>query len=349
MPRSRNLTNEEHDAKARAVAEYAAKMQAMDVLRKHPLARNAQTPSEVFQYLISILTAKPVMKVYSRPTLDFKDQREANAVEMSTIHPSATEKDFENIINYSELLIVRLAMLIHTEIMVTAELGREVELVNNPRRIKVKLYGSHLIESEEFTKCLSDLVDLDAVYKAVHTVFVDLASHQHPITQDPLSELLKSMATTRIHGAEHTKPIKSNRTLCFDDNITIQSITDQMVLTLFVGHLLTEICLVLLPTTFIAIKLHESHIDFIASSKYDAGISFVPAHNENTVRYHAKYACFDSRDEPESKGVIGVTANGMFDAEKLGMILAQHNQCSRVDIMGWEEIKDKAAYDAYNA
>lgn len=349
MPRLRNLTNEEHDAKARAVAEYAAKMQAMDVLRKHPLARNAQTPSEVFQYLISILTAKPVMKVYSRPTLDFKDQREANAVEMSTIHPSATEKDFENIINYSELLIVRLAMLIHTEIMVTAELGREVELVNNPRRIKVKLYGSHLIESEEFTKCLSDLVDLDAVYKAVHTVFVDLASHQHPITQDPLSELLKSMATTRIHGAEHAKPIKSNRTLCFDDNITIQSITDQMVLTLFVGHLLTEICLVLLPTTFIAIKLHESHIDFIASSKYDAGISFVPAHNENTVRYHVKYACFDSRDEPESEGIIGVTANGMFDVEKLSMILAQHNQCPRVDITSWHALKDKAAYDTIHA
>ena len=344
MPRSRYLTNEEHDAKARAVAEYAAKMQAMDVLRKHPLVRNAQTPSEVFQYLISILTAKPVMKVYARPTLNFKDQREANAVDIS-----ATEKDIENIINYSELLIVRLAMLIHTEIMVTAELGREVELVNNPRRIKVKLYGSHLIESEEFTKCLSDLVDLDAVYKAVHTVFVDLASHQHPITQDPLSELLKSMATTRIHGAEHAKQIKSNRTLCFDDNITIQSITDQLVLTLFVGHLLTEICLVLLPTTFIAIKLHESHIDFIASSKYDAGISFVPAHNENTVRYHVKYACFDSRDEPESEGIIGVTANGMFDVEKLSMILAQHNQCPRVDITSWHALKDKAAYDTIHA
>lgn len=338
-----NLTNEEYDAREKLRAEHVAKSQAMDVLRKHPLAKNAQTPSEVFQYLISIMTAKPVMKVYPHPTLDFKDQREANAA-----NKSATKKDIENIINHSELLIARLAMLIHTEIMVTAEIGREVELANNPRRIKVKLYGSHLIESEEFTKCLSDLVDLDAVYKAVHTVFVDLASHQHPMTQDPLSELLKSMATTRIHGAEHAKPIKSNRTLCFDDTITLQSITDQMVLTLFVGHLLTEICLVLLPTTFIAIKLHESHIDFIASSKYDAGISFVPAHDENTVRYHVKYACFDSRDELEREGIIGVAANGMFDVEKLGMILAQHNQCSRVDVVSWQALQVKATNDAIN-
>ena len=343
MPRSRNLTNEEHDAKARAVAEYAAKMQAMDVLRKHPLVRNAQTPSEVFQYLISILTAKPIMKVYAHPPLDYKAQLEAHALEMSATHPTTTEKDFENIISYSELLIVRLAMLIHTEIRVTADIGREVELVNNPRRIKVKLYGSHLIESEEFTKCLSDLVDLDTVYKAVYTVFVDLASHQHPMTQDPLSELLKSMATTRIHGEEHAKPIKSNRTLCFDDTITIQSITDQMVLTLFVGHLLTEICLVLLPTTFIAIKLNESHIDFITSSKYSSGVSFVPFYNENTVRYHVKYACFDSRNEPEKEGTIGVTADGMFDTEKLGMILAQHHQCSRVDIVSWKALQPKAA------
>lgn len=333
-----------YEAKENARAKFVAEAQSLALLRKHPLIKNTQTPTEVFEYLISIMTVQPVVKTYSCPALGFKEVREIDADSIPV-----TTAELKKIHAHSQLLITRLAMLIHTEILVTAEIGREVDLSNQSRRIKIKLHGSDLIESEWFAECLSELISLDAVHKAVHTVFIDLASHQHPMTQDPLSELLKSITTSRIHGEAPAKPIKSNRTLSFDDSVTIQNTTNQMVLTLFVGHLLTEICLVLLPTTWIAIKFNASHIDFITSSRYEAGISFVPAHEANTEYRYVKYRRIDGYPDVDKEGVIGVISAGMFDTEKLSMILAQHNQCSRVDIISWEEVKDKAAYDAYNA
>lgn len=252
-------------------------------------------------------------------------------------------------VSYLKLLSADICDKIQKKVLMETVIGRDVDIYLDDDMMKIKLYGGAVVESDVFDKCLSGLGDYKTLLFAFYRSLADISTNKHRICKTPVAVTLELLMGLAPHDNKSLDSVVEDLSLRFDKEITVNSITNQTITTLIIAHLLREIMLDNQPSTWVAMKVNETHIDYITSSKDNRSILFTGDLCEGTEYRHVYYFGIDKNGKPIDHRSVCVVSKGMFSIEKLSMILAQHYFLSNVVIVSWQELKDMAAYDAYHS
>lgn len=298
--------------------------------------RLAERATKIFEHLLALLGGTPPLSASHLKYELIGGSKSSSALEADNQIP-----------DYQKSLITQVATLIHQKIMSSVDMGRRVDTTTATDNIKIKFHGGSVIENAVFGDCLSSMTNYEKVFSTTHKIFSQIIIMRHPVTQDAITRFLKMIVSEKLYAEVSLDSAVNSNSLRLDATITNKNVTDHMVISLFICHLLREFMLEALPTTWVALKLNTSHVDYIVSSKDDNGISFTGVHDDTTEYRHVYYRGFKN-DETCEHDTIRVASNGMFSVEKLSMILAQRHYFLKVVVISWQDLKDKAAFDASN-
>lgn len=296
--------------------------------------------ADIPEYILAVLNDVSLSSVKeSRKTRYLGD----NTNEFSS-NPATEAK-----IAYIRSLCADICDKIQEKVLMETIMRRDVDIYLDDDMMKIKLYGGAAVESDVFDDCLRGLSDYKTLLFAFYRTLADITTNKHRICKTPLTVVLELLLGLLPYNDENLDSALNDSSLRFDQEITLSSITNQTIASLIIAHMLREIMLDIQPSIWVAMKVNNTHIDYVTSSKDNRSVLFTGDLLEGTEYRHVYYFGVDKNSNPTEHNTVCVVSKGMFSIEKLSMVLAQQNFLSHVVIVSWQELKDLAAYDAYHS
>lgn len=303
------------------------------------------------EYMLALLkgvTLEDIKKLKPKVIPSHNHNPSTEALE-TVSHQNLSPDDSEKL-RYLRVLTAEICGFIEDIAMSQVIVSRNSTNNSHREAVRIKLHGGDIIETDDFNDCLFFLQNRQPLAFALYRIFADICNPENPLYDNPLGKVLEAKfgASSYCENKDLDSIVRST-TVRFNKSITTTNMTNQMAISLLVSYVLREIVIEHLPKTWVAIKINESHVDYIISSKKDIGISLTGVHDENTEYRHVCYHDLNASWSPVDCAAISVVSHGMFSIDILSIILAHRFYLSNVVISSWQDLKNKAAYDAYNS